>query len=234
VLTQHQSFEVDDTEVDDARFGRHVLLHYADIGTLGPNCTFAHMNVIRDDEVNAVVESGLSIAWNPGNYMNYGIGSTVRTRVSELYRRGVSITPVSDVAKVWGFGEQGFVGYLVAREKQGYLSPEDLMEMATVCGAKAVGLADRAGSLEPGKDADIVIRTNALPEAQPDTNPMRNLVLVSRSKSVDTVIVNGRPVVERGRTTLVDEEDVYALVRASVRRMTSRLGLRTGTSWPEE
>ena len=234
VLTQHQSFEVDDTEVDDARFGRHVLLHYAENGTLGPNCTFAHMNVIRDDEVNAIVESGLSIAWNPGNYMNYGIGSTVRTRVSELYRRGVSITPVSDVAKVWGFGEQGFVGYLVAREKQGYLSPEDLMEMATVCGAKAMGLADRVGSLEPGKDADIVIRTDALPEAHPETNPIRNLVLVSRSKSVDTVIVNGRPVVEHGRTTLVSEEDVYALVRASVQRMTSRLGLRTGTSWPEE
>lgn len=234
VLTQHQSFEPGDTEVDDARFGRHVLLHYAEIGMLGPNCTFAHMNVIRDDEVKALVESGLSIAWNPGNYMNYGIGSTVRTRVSELYRLGVSITPVSDVAKVWGFGEQGFVGYLVAREKQGYLSPEDLMEMATVCGAKAMGLADRVGSLEPGKDADIVIRTNAVPEAHPGLNPVRSLVLVSRSKSVDTVIVNGCPVVERGRTTLISEEEVYALAGASAQRMASRLALRPGTSWPVE
>jgi 5-methylthioadenosine/S-adenosylhomocysteine deaminase len=136
------------------------------------------------------------------------------------------------VAKVWAFGEQGFLGYLVARDKQAYLAPEEIFEISTISAARAMGLEDRVGSLEPGKRADVVIRSNDVTEAHPALDPIRNLVLVDRTKSVDTVLVDGRPVVERGRATLIENEQVYELADRSARALSRRLGLKIGTAWP--
>jgi hypothetical protein len=72
-----------------------------------------------------------------------------------------------------------------------------------------MGLADMMGSLEPGKRADLVIRSGDLPEYQPGHYPIQNLLLASRGKSVDTVIVDGQIVVRGGHSTRVDEQVVY-------------------------
>jgi 5-methylthioadenosine/S-adenosylhomocysteine deaminase len=232
LLTQHQNFDPADVEADDTRFGAHALVHLHEIGCLGPNCLFAHMNFIRDDEVAPLLDSGTAIAWNPGNYLNYGIGSHVRTRIPELFHEGVPVGLAADVAKVWGYGEQGFLGYLVAREKQEYLSPEDILEMSTISAARAVGLADRVGSLEVGKRADIVIRKQHVAEQHPALDVIRNLALVDRTKSVDTVLVDGRVVIEHGRAVLVENEVVYEGAERSASAIVDQLGLKPGTPWP--
>jgi 5-methylthioadenosine/S-adenosylhomocysteine deaminase len=89
-----------------------------------------------------------------------------------------------------------------------------------------MGATDELGSLEAGKRADIVIRTNALPDAQPNVDVVRQLMLVSRTKSVDTVICNGEVVVRHGSLTRLDETAVYAMAQASARRMAERAGIR--------
>ncbi len=231
-FTMHQSFEPPDIAADDARFGKYPLVHYAEIGLLDRRCVFAHMNAVRDDEVAPIVESGLSLVWNPGNYLYWGVGDHYRGRMAELHRQGANVTFGTDVAKVWAAGEQGLLGYLVTREKSDYLAPEDVLQISTLNGARAMQLDDRLGSLEPGKRADLVIHTTRLPEQQPLLDPVRNLALVSRTKSVRTVIVDGRVALEDGRPTLIDEERVYATARASVARMVKRVGLSPGTRWP--
>ena len=94
--------------------------------------------------------------------------------------------------------------------------------MATINGAKAVGLQDEIGSLEVGKRADLVIRHNNLPEAQPGMDPIRSFVLSTRSKSIDKVMVNGEVIVDNGHSTKVDEEEVYARSRESSRWLSER------------
>ncbi len=93
-------------------------------------------------------------------------------------------------------------------------------------------LDHRLGSLEPGKRADLVIHTSVLPEQQPVLDVVRNLVLVSRTRSVRAAVVDGRVVLENGRSTLIDDKRVCATVRDSVMRIVNRLGLRMGTSSP--
>jgi 5-methylthioadenosine/S-adenosylhomocysteine deaminase len=232
VFAQHQNFLMDDTAGDDARFGRHAVTHFSELGLLSENTTFVHMNVLRDDEVRAVVASGMSLVWHPGNYMFYGLSGQTRCRMPELWRHGVNLTLGTDAAKAWTFGDLGLVAYLVARQTGEFLPAENILEMVTIGAAKAVGLADRIGSLEVGKRADVVIRSQALPECLPFLAPIREMILVSRSKSVDTVIVNGEVVVRAGRLTRLDEGPVYEAARLWSRRMVDRVGLNPSVPWP--
>lgn len=232
-FAQHQNFMAGDVDHDTQRFGKHPLVHYAEIGLLGPNSAFTHMNVIHDDEVKPVVDSGMSIIWHPGNYLFYGVSQQMKTRMPALWKAGTNMTFGTDVAKVWAFGELGWLAYLVSREIDQYLPSESILEMFTIGGAKALGLQNEIGSLEVGKRADIVIRSNDLPDQQPNTDVVRQIALVSRTKSVDTVICNGEIVVRKGRLTRLDEGAVYARAQASARRMVERTQLPVGTFWPK-
>ena len=232
VFHQHQNFMPGDAAFDRKRFGKPALVRWAEMGVLGPNTVFTHMNALEDAEVDAIAESGMALVWHPGNFMYYGIAQQARSRFPELHRRGTAITFGTDVAKAWAFGELGFIAYLVTREWGDYLPAESLLEMFTLGGARAIGMADQVGSLEAGKRADIVIRTNDLPDAQPNVDVVRQLMLVSRTKSVDTVICNGDIVVRRGVLTRLDEQEVYRLARASTARMAERAGLKLKPVWP--
>ena len=118
-----------------------------------------------------------------------------------------------------------YSAYLLARDQGDYISPEDLLQMQTLNGAKALGVADRLGSLEPGKRADIVIRNSDTPEAWPNHNQVRNHLLLAKSRSIDTVIVDGEVLVKGGRITRMDEHPIYALADAAARRIREGAGL---------
>ena len=233
VLTLHQNFDRADTQADDERFGRPAVEHLREIGILGPKTTLAHMNVLRDGEIEALADTGSAVVWHPGNFLFYGIAAGVPCRMPELAERGVPIGFMTDAAKAWSFGEMAWVGYLTARMGGDYLSSERLLEMQTVGGARAVGLQDRIGSLEPGKRADIVIRTDGLPEGHPGMDPVRAAVLVSRSKSVRTVVIDGDIVVRDGRLTRLDEDVAYDLAGRTTDLLSDALSLAPPATWPE-
>ncbi len=224
-FTMHQSQSVDDTEFDDKRFGKHPLVHHWETGLLNDNCVFPHMNVLREDEFEPVLKSGMSVVWSI-NAWYYGTRRHVRNPMPRLFRDGGNVTIGLDVSKASSFGcGQIYTDYLLARDQGDYVSPEDLLQMHTLNGAKALRRADRLGSIEAGKLADIVIRTNAVPEANPIVNMERQHLLVAGSKSIDTVIVDGRIVLRRGRSTLMDEAVVYDLANRTARRMRERAGV---------
>jgi len=238
ILNQHQSYYQVDVETDDRRYGKHALVHLGEIGVLGQNCTFAHMNMIRDDEVDLILQSGLSMVWCPAGSMLWGVGGTMTGRHAELYKRGVNVALGSDSAN-WSnsfdLGIQGYLAVLTARERYSdrtVLVAEDALAMATVNGARAAGLNDRIGSLEVGKRADLVIRANDVPEAFPLTDPVSNLVFSARSKTVHTVVIDGRIVFEGRQSTMVDREEVFAAVQTSVARVFDRMGYRFDPKWP--
>ena len=71
-------------------------------------------------------------------------------------------------------------------------------------------MADEVGSLEAGKRADMVIRSNELPDAQPNVNVVKQLMLVSRDQGVDTVLCNGEVVVRHGAPNLDEKRGLCA------------------------
>src|SRR5258705_8140049 len=100
--------------------------------------------------------------------------------------------------------------------------------MATRLGADALGLGGETGSIEQGKKADLVLFDTQRPEWQALFNPINNLVYNADGRSVHTVIVDGRVVVDAYRQTFVDEGRLYARVQ----EVGERLLARTGVSFP--
>ena len=214
IINMHQSYAEDDTASDYNRFNQHPMVHYEEIGFLGSNCTFAHVNFVRDEEIPPILKSGCSIAWCPLGSMMYGIGGTTEGKHSELYKKGAKISLGSDSANwttSFDIGNQALIAILTAREKTkrpDALLAEDGLIMATKNGARALGLENKIGSLEIGKKADLIIRKNNLPEMFPQTDPIRSVIYSGKS-SIQSVVVDGNFIVDNGKSTLIDENELY-------------------------
>ncbi len=233
VMTMHHNFTPVQAAKDDARFGgQHSIKAFAEKGLLGRCCSFVHMNVIRDDEMDPIVESGMSLVWQPGNYMFYGIAAKTESRMAELIQRGANVTFGVDTAKVWTFGDLELIGYLVARQAGRYISPAKILEMRTCDAARAVGLEDAIGALAPGMRADIVIRDLARPESAPGVNAVQELLLGGQSGTVATVIVDGQVVYRDGAVQRVDAAAVVAKGREAAKRVLGRAGFTPSSTWP--
>ncbi len=230
VLQQHQSYRPVDTHFDDVRFGQHALVHLANLGVLNRRCTLTTLNVVRDDEVGPLLDSGTSVTWSPAASMLWGVGGNFHGRHAELHGLGVNVAFGSDSsnwANALDIGLQGYLALLSAREASGrrdILSADDVLAMSTINGARAVGLENEIGSLEIGKRADIVIRADDVPEAFPRSHPIGQIVYSALAKSVRTVLVNGRAVLEDRRAMFVDPEEVYALAERRTRSAFDRMG----------
>jgi 5-methylthioadenosine/S-adenosylhomocysteine deaminase len=105
------------------------------------------------------------------------------------------------------------------------MPPEQAIEMATINGARGAGLADRIGSVETGKEADLVLFDAMASEWQPLYNPVSNLVYSATGNTVKHVFVAGEQVLRDGRLTRVDERAVMLEVAKAGSRITSKLDM---------
>jgi 5-methylthioadenosine/S-adenosylhomocysteine deaminase len=92
------------------------------------------------------------------------------------------------------------------------LDADTVLRMATLDGARALGLSDRIGSIEPGKKADLIVVDTRRPHLVPMYHPASQLVYAARGSDVTTVIINGRVVMEGGRILTFDVEQAMAEV----------------------
>jgi cytosine/adenosine deaminase-related metal-dependent hydrolase len=231
VLNLHQSYSPADTEADRQSYGgTDPLVHLKDIGFLDRNIVFGHANHLTDAECEAILETGPSLTWAPAASMMWGHGGSIHGRHAELWRRGANIALGSDSANwsndfdIW---RQANLAVLSARDSHGdrtYLIAEDGLEMATRAGARACGMGTRIGSIEVGKRADIVVHTLDRPELIPTTNMIRNLFYSSRSKSIHTVIVDGKVILDAGRFAGIDEPAMLSAVNEASKAMLARMG----------
>jgi cytosine/adenosine deaminase-related metal-dependent hydrolase len=113
---------------------------------------------------------------------------------------------------------------------------ESVLEMATINGAKALGLADRIGSLEIGKKADFVAIDVRGIHSQPWFNPVSAVVYTATGRDVDTVVVDGNVVVQNGALLTMDEEEIVREAKRRSKEVVERAGLgkKVQPRWPVE
>jgi 5-methylthioadenosine/S-adenosylhomocysteine deaminase len=108
----------------------------------------------------------------------------------------------------------------------GEWQPSHVFHMATLGGARALGMADEIGSLELGKRADLVVFDGRRPHLVPHVNPLGNLVHTGHGRDVTMVVIDGEVVVEDGRPTRVDLETVCREAEQAARELWGGVGRR--------
>ncbi|MCC6194627.1 MAG: amidohydrolase family protein [Burkholderiales bacterium] len=232
VLNSHIGYDIDLALAMERHWQKSRFVYLADLGILGPNTTFVHMNLIREDEVQPILSTGTSMVWCPLAYMSRGTPLRQRTRLPEMKQRGGNVALGTDSARQCSAGDSGFLALHLAAEAGYSTVSEDVLDMLTLGGARAVGLADLLGSIEAGKRADIVVRRPDVAEMGPGVDPAHQLVSVGHGATADTVLVNGRIVLEAGEPTQADFDVILTDARTSVQRMLRRLDMPQPGLWP--
>lgn len=192
------------------KFGKTPTAYLADTGLLGPDAFAAHGIWLTDEDIGILRETGTSIVHNPE--CNMKIASGVAP-IAKMLKAGVNVALGTDSCATNDNTDLFEAMRLAVMLQRVYnldamcVSSYQGLEMATRGGAEAIGMGNELGSLEIGKLADIVLVDLTAVNMRPVNNALNNLVYCTNSSNVDTVIVNGEVVVEKGRLVTVDEEE---------------------------
>ncbi len=231
-LHLHAGYAPGEGEIYREVTGVSQLVHLHELGVLDQNTVIVHANLLDDDEEAAIRESGCQIVWSPISFFSLGIARTADFRMAERYRRGTPVSLGADGAMDCTPAATMLAAHSAARVCDDPLSPSALLEMQTINAAASAGLQAELGSLEPGKRADVVVRSPRAAGSYPANNPVHLLALTLGAGSVDSVLVNGKVVLRNGRSTRVNELEISKAVTASVAARVRRLGINPGPGWP--
>lgn len=231
-LHLHAGYVPEEAEIYRTLNGASQLVHLHELGVLDERTVIVHANALDEAEEAALHQSGCQIVWCPTAFASLGLAGRTRFKMAERYRRGVRIALGTDGAFDATPGDTLQAAHVAAQSHADPLSPGSLLEMQTINAAAAAGLEADLGSLQPGKRADIVVRSAEAAEAYPANNPVHQLALTMGSGSVDTILINGDVVFSGGRSTRVDEQEVCRDVSGSVVARAKRLGIDLQPEWP--
>jgi 5-methylthioadenosine/S-adenosylhomocysteine deaminase len=209
-----------------------------DWGVLGPRTKLAHMVHVDEDDIALLAQRDVKISHCPSAALKHVKGLFAHGRFAEMLEAGVTVSLGGDSANGSNHFDMLRLMYLAglvpkdAHLDPAVMPPEQVLEMATLHGARALGLGDEIGSLEPRKRADLVIFDLDLPEWRPLLDPVNTLVYSASGASVHTVMVDGRLVLDDRRVTMVDELEVLTRVERLARPYHARAGLAARPKWP--
>jgi cytosine/adenosine deaminase-related metal-dependent hydrolase len=221
-----------------AQFGQRPLVHLSELGVLGPDTVVVHCVHVDDEEVALLARHRCSVAHCPTTALKVSYGVTQIGKMPEMVRAGVNVAVGTDGNNASNYSDLMRATYLVAglfkdaRRDPKQFPAEQAFEMATLGGAKAILADDEIGSIEPGKKADLVLHDRDRPEWTPLLNVANQLVWAADGRSVHTVVVDGRKVVDGYRLTTVDEHDLYARAQRAGEAIVARAGLPDRSKWP--
>ena len=195
----------------------HHVKNIHDLGLMGPDTTYIHCTDSTDEELDLIKETGGTASVAPYVEMLMGHGPPP---TGKLLQRGVPVSlSVDVVSSVPGemFTQMRTalvferIGAFTDTPDEAFaptLTHREVLELATIEGARACALQDKVGSLAPGKQADIVLlKTNAINTA-PMVDPIGTIVVFADTSNVDSVFVAGRAVKRNGELVNVDLDDV--------------------------
>jgi len=205
------------------------------VGMLGPDVVIAHGVWMNDEDIKRLAKTGTHISHNPSSNLKLASGFAP---IPEMLDAGVNVALGCD-------GGPSNNSYDMIREmklaaiihKARLLNPEvmpaeTVIEMATINGAKAMGLENEVGSLEVGKKADIIIIDTNSPHMTPSTNPVSNLVYAAHGYDVETVIIDGEIIVENRKVLTMDETRILKDAIKHAEKVYDRAKITINPRWP--
>lgn len=215
--------------VNTSRSSAGGIAAIAEAGLLGPHVQLIHAIWSSAEEIAAVAASGASISLSPFTEMRIGFGLPL---TAEYLAAGVPVGLSVDTPALSGNADMFAIMKAVQNVANGRaqdefeLTARRVLELATIEGARAMGMDDRIGSLTPGKRADLIMIDTRAVNLGVFSDPAHLVVEAAQPANVDTVIVDGRVLKRAGRLTSVDVDAVVDEARAALAAVERR------ADWP--
>jgi cytosine/adenosine deaminase-related metal-dependent hydrolase len=199
----------------------------SELNLLGSDTTYIHCNYLSDEEFQLIADTGGKVSISPMVEMAMGHGTPPTAKALQHgLRPSLSIDVVTTVPGDM-FTQMRFLwaqdrllaheaAFAAEADVTGLLSSRDVLEFATIEGARVCGLEDRTGSLTPGKQADVVVIRCDHTNTYPVIDPVSTVVLQADTRNVDTVFVGGRLVKRDGVLVGADLRRARNLAEASL------------------
>ena len=236
-VTMHLGEVKEDVLFAMREYGKKPVEFMNDTGLVREKVVFAHGVWFTEHEWQILARMGASVAHCPCSNMKLASGIA---SVPEMISAGVNV----------GLGCDGGPSnncYDMIREmklasllqKVRLLDPltmkaQTVLEMATVNGAKALGMERVIGSIETGKKADLVLLSLKHPHLTPMHNPVSHLAYAAEGSDVETVIVNGKIIMENRQVKTLDEEKILKQAKDRSIRLLERTGISISPDWELE
>lgn len=206
----------DEIEQSITEYGMRPIERLDKLGLLSPSLLAAHMTQLTDNEISLVADNGVQILHCPESNLKLSSGFCP---TQKLMNAGINVCLGTDGAASNNdldiLGEMrtaAILGKAVA-EDAAAIPADQALRMATLNGAKALGIDNETGSLEPGKAADITaIHLNGI-ESQPLYHPISQLVYATGRNQVTDVWINGRHLLNQRQLTTLDEHAILEKTR---------------------
>ncbi len=238
-LTFHMSPNTNDADSYLARTGKRPLIHLNELGVLGPNVAVAHAVHIDETEITALIKTNTSVVSCPWAYLRLGQGISDRFAHGELWRRRGRLALGCDAENAGDMVDGIRTAALFAglakdttQDPTGFGAHEAL-ELLTIKGAEALNMADHIGSIEVGKQADLVVHDRSHIEwIPPSPDPVLQLIWGTDGRSVRDVFVAGDQVVKNGAVSRLDVPALLDDAVAAGRELRRRSGVPAAAQWP--
>jgi len=221
----HASESRDEVDVVRRLSGGHSNLEYLALtGLATPHLCAAHCVWVDEREQALLAERDVKVLHCPGSNLKLGSGIAP---VTEMRARGISVSLGADGAacnnRLDMFDEMRLAATLQAvRHAPGALTARDAMWMATREGARALGLEQDIGSIEPGKRADLIMIERDRVHMAPDVDPWSTLVYAARGTDVRMTMVDGEILVKDFALTRLDSAEVASDARHAAAELAAR------------
>ncbi len=223
----HASEHRDEVQAVQRMLGAPNIQALADLGLSGPHVCLAHCVWPEPPEVDLLAASGTSVAHCPSSNLKLSSGVAP---IADYLEHGVTValgadgSPANNRLDGW---EELRLAALLAKLRNGAdaLPARQAFELATLGGARALGLEHEIGSLEPGKQADLAVLDLRAPHAYGIEDVYTQLVFSARASDVRTVIVAGRILVADGALCDLDQPALLAEVRQQRAHLVTRAGI---------
>jgi 5-methylthioadenosine/S-adenosylhomocysteine deaminase len=205
----HLSETAGEVETIGARYGRTPAGHLEALGLLAPNVLACHCVALTKEDIGRLQAHEVKVSHNPESNMKLASGIAP---VPQMLAAGICVGIGTDGAASNNnldlFQEMGTAAKL---HKGHTLDPtvmdaQTVLRMATINGARALGLGERIGSIETGKQADLIVLGTRTPHLTPMYHPASHLVYSARGSDVSTVVIAGRIVMRDRRILTFDAE----------------------------
>ncbi len=206
------------------------------LGLLGPDALLSHCIDLHPEEIDLVVRTQTRIAHNPS--ANASIAG--RCPATEMMDKGACVALGSDATAPDRNGDmfrhmQQLMHYHRRHFRDASVLPiGQALAMCTIEGARALGLADSIGSIETGKQADMVMVDLRRPHLYPPNMAIHRLVCFANGNDVSHVMIGGEMVLRNGRATRVDEAAILAGAAEQTALMLDRIGGHGDLALPDD